>query len=263
MKVGIVGGGKAGTVFLKSLLELENVTVVGICDINSDAPGLVLARQHGIPVCTDLESFFSNEMDVLLELTGNQSVREKIKGMMHKKTHLVDSDAAKLVAMLSEHQQSLNARLQNYIDHMQTLLKHLAGNISEINDTVKSIDSTSKKMAESVSNSMESIKRTDQIIKIINDITTRIKILGINASIEAARAGDYGRGFSVVAEEIGKLTASSKNATSEITDIIEKMKTDISSLSQITDTLGDICKKQTEVAGSLNQDNIRMAELLN
>lgn len=262
MKVGIVGGGKAGTIFLKSLLDIKDVEIVGIMDINPEAPGLKLASQHKIPTFTDLKVFLQSDMDIVLELTGNQSVKDNIMKNKKEKTHVMDSQAAMLASLMSDHQQSLNEKLQQYISHIETLLKHIACNISELNDTAKSIEETSRRIINSVSNSIESIKKTDNIIKIINDITNRIKILGINASIEAARAGEHGSGFKVVADEIGKLTASSKNATSDITAIIENMKSDIGNLSEITRTLDEICKKQIEIAAALEDRNRKMENVL-
>lgn len=262
MKVGIVGGGKAGILFLKTLLDLQEVEVIGVCDKSTEAPAIIYAQEHGIPTYFDLKLFLENDMDVVLELTGIQEVRKAIEQLKKQETHLMDSRAAKLASLLTEHQQELSDKLADYIDHIKELLINVTSNISAINDTVLSIDSTSKSILKSVSSTIESINKTDDIVKIINDITARIRILGINASIEAARAGDTGKGFSVVASEIGNLTTSSKNATSEIKAIIDKMKVGINKLSGIANTLDIICKKQKEVASSLADDNAKMSSII-
>lgn len=70
--------------------------------------------------------------------------------------------------------------------------------------------------------SLES-KAIMDIIKAINDIADQTSLLALNASIEAARAGNYGRGFSVVAEEIRKLSEQSSNEAGRITTIIERI----------------------------------------
>ena len=262
MKVGIVGGGNAGTLFLKTLLEIPEVDVIGVCDKSPEAPAIIYAKEHGIPTYFDLKLFLENDMDVVLELTGILEVKNTIEQLKKQETHLMDSHAARLASLLTEHQQELSEKLADYIDHIKELLMNVTSNISSINDTVLSIDSTSKSILESVSSAIESINKTDQIVQIINEITARIRILGINASIEAARAGETGQGFSVVASEIGNLTTSSKEATAEIKSIIDKMKADINKLSEIANTLDIICKKQREIASSLADDNAKMSSII-
>jgi len=66
----------------------------------------------------------------------------------------------------------------------------------------------------------------------------------------------------VVASEIGNLTTSSKRATTEIETIIDKMKADINQLSGIASTLDIICKKQSEIASSLAEDNAKMSSII-
>jgi methyl-accepting chemotaxis protein len=65
--------------------------------------------------------------------------------------------------------------------------------------------------------------KIDGIINVINDITKRTNLLALNASIIAAQAGEYGRSFGVVADEIRNLSLQTGESTGEITDIIEEI----------------------------------------
>jgi len=67
---------------------------------------------------------------------------------------------------------------------------------------------------------LEQVKKTDVILGFIHEVADTSNLLGLNAAIEAARAGDHGRGFSVVAEEIRKLSIKSAQAVKEIRDIL-------------------------------------------
>ncbi|MDZ4724728.1 MAG: methyl-accepting chemotaxis protein [Leptospira sp.] len=67
----------------------------------------------------------------------------------------------------------------------------------------------------------------EKILKVIRDIAERVNLLALNASIEAARAGDAGQGFSVVAQEVSKLADSTKNALREIGTLVNAMTNEI------------------------------------
>jgi methyl-accepting chemotaxis protein len=74
----------------------------------------------------------------------------------------------------------------------------------------------------------ESTRAIETIVSVINDIAAQTNLLSLNASIEAARAGDAGKGFSVVADEIRKLADQSVESVNQIRDIVQAigMKTD-------------------------------------
>ena len=79
-------------------------------------------------------------------------------------------------------------------------------------------------MFERIDVSQRRIERTDQIINFIKGIADQTKILGINASIEAHAAGDYGRGFRVIANEIVNISSITNNSLREIYELIDKIQ---------------------------------------
>jgi twitching motility protein PilJ len=74
----------------------------------------------------------------------------------------------------------------------------------------------------------ESTQQISKVVSLINQIALQTNVLAINASIEASRAGEAGRGFTVVAEEIGQLAAKSAAATKEIEQIVESIQLETS-----------------------------------
>ncbi len=85
--------------------------------------------------------------------------------------------------------------------------------------------------------------------QVINDIVFQTRLLSFNASVEAARAGEHGKGFSVVAEEIGKLANSSGEAATEITSILQTATNEVKSIAEeINQSIGQVIKAGLESA---------------
>lgn len=118
-----------------------------------------------------------------------------------------------------------------------TELSNISNNVAKkgkdlVNTMISSIDNISKATIEieqemkmnndEISKIVDVIKEIGDKTRVINDIVFQTKLLSFNASVEAARAGDAGKGFSVVAEEIGNLASMSGEAALEITGLLEK-----------------------------------------
>ncbi|ANY73042.1 methyl-accepting chemotaxis protein [Paenibacillus ihbetae] len=75
----------------------------------------------------------------------------------------------------------------------------------------------------------------EQILSFITEVTSRIRLLSLNASIEAARAGEHGRGFAVVAEEVKKLAGQSEASTDQIAKLITEIREDTLNAVEVMD----------------------------
>lgn len=95
--------------------------------------------------------------------------------------------------------------------------------MNQLEEAINIIKSSSNSMADTLNQNNNDIKEILKLIseikentKVINDIVFQTKLLSFNASVEAARAGDQGKGFSVVAEEVGNLASLSGNSSEAI-----------------------------------------------
>jgi methyl-accepting chemotaxis protein len=78
--------------------------------------------------------------------------------------------------------------------------------------------------------------------------------LGLNAAIVAAQAGEHGRGFSVVAEEIRKLANNSSSSVGEITEILEQIQSAIAKVNAISEETSAIAEKQFRATQQIARD---------
>jgi PAS domain S-box-containing protein len=112
-KVMIVGAGKGGTSILKILKETAVLDVKMVVDHNPNAPGLKFAKLEGIQTGSDWRPLLSDEIDIIIEVTGKHEVFEELRDARSKNTVLIPGSVAFLISKLMVEKEELIKTLRN------------------------------------------------------------------------------------------------------------------------------------------------------
>jgi len=110
-------------------------------------------------------------------------------------------------------------------DNTNDAMMEYSGLMDKAVESMQQISETSNTSSEAIDHLNECMKEISEFANTILQITSKTNLLALNASIEAARAGDNGRGFAVVAEQVRVLAEQSKTASSNITSLIGSIST--------------------------------------
>lgn len=133
----------------------------------------------------------------------------------------------------------------------------LENSLQETNSNLSQITNSAVELSEKLNYMIENTKITEKLINESNEATTLIQnmskqsnLLGLNAAIESSRAGEYGKGFSVVAGEMRKLASTSRDSSKKISTSLAEMS---SNMKTIINTINDLGQIATNEAASLEE----------
>lgn len=221
-------------------LSMDHIVAKGKDEINELAESLNLMQDSLIKIVSeahDSSQQVSASAEQLSATTQqNMSAAESIAVVSQSNVQTANTQLEKLTQITSS-LTTMDANLQSIAQNgveMDSLshatfekTQYGAQVVQAINEQIQSISTSSKETEVAVKSLDSKSQEIGNIIGMITQIADQTNLLALNASIEAARAGDAGKGFSVVADEVKKLAEQSRNSAEQIFNMVKEIQENI------------------------------------
>ncbi len=212
-------------------------------------------RQATLQMADDLESSVKNVVDGVGSAADEMKVTAQSLSAASEQT----TSRASTVAAASEEATVTAQTVASAAEELSNSIQEIARQVAD----AANVASTGKGQAESTNTTVkglaEGAQKIGDVVNLINDIAEQTNLLALNATIEAARAGEAGKGFAVVASEVKSLANQTAKATEEISQQIGTMQDStqrtVSEIEGVVEAMSKINTMTTEVAAAVEEQN--------
>lgn len=144
-------------------------------------------------------------------------------------------------------------KVEEYMQSLQAIINDLQLKVTAVAAHSEELSATSETMTDRSKQALENSKRSNDVTDFIKTISKQTNLLGLNASIEAARAGQYGAGFNIVAQEVRKLSSETSTATEQIETSLKTITSNVQSLMESMEQVQMASNEQAELVQQFSE----------
>jgi len=213
----------------------------------------------------DLISFFREVVQAVLETVSSNSSQMETTAKSLSSISTQTTEQASSVAAASEEASANVQAVAAASEELSASISEISRQISQTKEVVDKASEATIQTDARIAGLAEAAQKIGEVLSLIQDIAEQTNLLALNATIEAARAGEAGKGFAVVASEVKELATQTANATEaiseQITSIQQETDSSVEAIRGIAETMSEVSSATEAIAAAVEEQGASTSEI--